>query len=83
MWTIGVLVAAIFCIPIFWFIFHSCFWSIQPVAASVAKDLGTNTTEWYQVDTMFQFFDNWLAVIGLLVVGVFCYFYSQRRGRPV
>lgn len=76
-----VLIVGLFTIPVFWYIFHTIFWSVQPVAVAVAVSMGTNTTEFYQVDTLFQGFDNWIHVIGLLALGLFGFVYSQRRGR--
>ena len=67
----------------FWFIFHYIFWVIQPVASNLAVQFETNSTEWTQVDTFFQTYDAWALILALLVIIVFAFVYSQRRGQQV
>lgn len=83
LYVLGVFIAGLFIIPIFWYIFHSLYWSVQPATVAIAEDLGTNSTRFYQVDTFFQNFENWLHVIALLVLGLFGIVYIQRRGERV
>ena len=79
----GVLAIGLLIIPVMWLAFHMMFWEVQPVSVEAAETLGTNTTEFYAVDSFFQAFDNWAHVLGLLALGLFAFVYSQRRGREV
>jgi hypothetical protein len=67
----------------FWFVFHMIFWMIQPVAESLTYRFETNSTQWTNVDTFFQAYDAWALIIALLVMMVFAFVYSQRRGQQV
>jgi hypothetical protein len=67
----------------FWFIFHYIFWLIQPISASLAYRFNTNGTQWEQVDSFFQAYDAWALIIALLVMMVFAFVYSQRKGQEV
>jgi len=81
--VIGLLVLGVILIAGVWFTFHYIFWVIQPVAVDLATDLNANGTQYTQVDTFFQAIDNWIAIIALLVLVVFGFVYSQRRGVEV
>lgn len=79
----GMIVLGLLMIPIVWFIFHTLFWLVQPVSSNLAETMGTNSTEYYQVDAFFQGIDNYAHIIALMVLALFGFVYSQRRGKPV
>lgn len=81
--VLGFLVIGVLLIATFWFCFHYIFWYVQPLSAYIANNLGTNTTQFQQVDLIFQAFDNYAHVIALIALAVFCIVYSQRRGVEV
>lgn len=76
--TIGIILIASV-----WFTFHYIFWMIQPVSSNLANQFGTNGTQYDQVDTFFQGYDNWAAIIALFALLIFCIVYSQRKGQEV
>ena len=83
LYVYAIVIVGIILIPVVWFGFHYLFWEIQPVAQSISESLGTNSTEYYQVDTFFQAVDEWALLLGLLSLSVWAYVYSQRRGREI
>lgn len=79
----GIIVLGLLMIPIVWYIFHTLFWLVQPISTTIAENLGTNSTEYYAIDAFFQGVDNYAHIIALVVLGLFGFVYSQRKGRPV
>lgn len=77
----AVAIVGIVLIALVWFLFHYMFWIIQPVTSDLAVDLGTNGTQYTQVDNFFQGIDNWAAILGLIALFLFVIVYSQRRGQ--
>lgn len=83
MYVYAIFFLGLFVIPVVWYSFHFLFWEIQPVARAIAENLETNTTMYNQVDVFFQGIDNWFGVIALVVLALFGFVYSHKRGTPV
>jgi len=79
----AIAIIGIILIASIWFMFHYMFWLIQPVASGIAESMGTNGTQYDQVDAFFQGYDNWAAILGLITLFVFTIVYSQRKGIDV
>ncbi len=83
MWIYALAAGALLLLAVIWFIFHSLFWFIQPAAFNVAIKLGTNDTQYSQVDSFFQVIDNWALIIALIALLIFVIVYSQKKGEQV
>lgn len=83
MWVYALVAGSLFLMALLWFIFHSIFWFIQPAAFNIAVSLGTNGTQYLQVDSFFQVVDNWALIVCLIALLIFVLVYSQKKGVEV
>lgn len=83
MWIYALVAGAIMLMAMLWFVFHSLFWFVQPAAFNVAVSLGTNDTQYMQVDSFFQAVDNWALIITLIALLIFVVVYAQKKGDAV
>lgn len=67
----------------FWYVLHYTFWFFQPAVNNIAIQWGTNSTEYYQVDSFFQSYENWAAILAFICLGLSGFVYSQRKGNEV
>lgn len=83
MWIYALVAGTALLMAVLWFVFHSLFWFVQPAAFEVAVKLGTNSTQYNQVDSFFQVVDNWALIITLIALLIFVIVYSQKRGEQI
>jgi hypothetical protein len=64
----------------FWYVMHYSFWFFEPAVNHIAEQWGTNSTQYYQVDSFFKNYENWAAILAFIALGLAGFVYEQRKG---
>jgi hypothetical protein len=79
----AMLIIGVILIAGFWYVMHYTFWFFEPATKHITEQWNVNSSMYYQVDSFFQGYENYAAILALICLGLAGFVYSQRKGNEV